>query len=166
MRALFPLKLVALVALIPAAAPLIAAEKYTGPRPPQADLLYLVHAENLIPLEAAEAKQESGKKDDTIYFVNGPASSARTPVPEPIFLLRSEKVVPDKLELYRMDTKNGRREITMSKNKRRGGPRPLHLNVTRLEGNLYRVEAGETLENGQYSISPTDSNQVFCFEEY
>jgi len=30
----------------------------------------------------------------------------------------------------------------------------------------YRIEASETLENGQYSISPNDSNHVFCFEVY
>src|SRR5579885_3518421 len=91
------------------AAPVSAAEKYTGPRPPQPDLLYLVHADNLIPLETAEAKQESGKKDETTYSVNGTSSPARTPVPEPIFIIRSEKILPDRLELYRMEVKNGRR---------------------------------------------------------
>ena len=141
------------------------AQKYAGPKPPKPDVVYLVHADNLVPLEMTEAKQES-KKDETVYTVAGASSSARTPLAEPIFLLQSEKLLADRLELYRMDVKSGRREVSVSKSKRRGGPRPLRLNVTKLDGNLYRVEASETLENGQYSLSPSGSNAVFCFEVY
>jgi hypothetical protein len=56
--------------------------------------------------------------------------------------------------------------VTMVPKRARGGPRPLRLSVTRLEQGLYRIEAGETLENGEYSISPSDSNRVFCFQVY
>jgi hypothetical protein len=141
------------------------AQKYTGPKPPKPDVVYLVHADNLVPLEMTEAKQES-KKDETVYTVAGASSPARTPLAEPIFLIQSDKVRPDRLELYRMDVKSGRREVSVSKSKRRGGPRPFRLSVTKLDGNLYRVEASEALENGQYSLSPSDSNAVFCFEVY
>jgi hypothetical protein len=85
-----------------------------------------MHADNLIPTEATEAKQE---KNDT-YSVSGTTSPARTPLAEPIFLLQSDKMTPESLELYRLDVKNGRREITLS-SRRRGGPRALHLAVTR-----------------------------------
>ena len=44
--------------------------------------------------------------------------------------------------------------------------RPLHLSVNKVDGRLYRVEASEPLENGEYSLSPNDSNKVFCFEVY
>ncbi len=54
----------------------------------------------------------------------------------------------------------------MSKGRRKGGARPLHLSVTKLEGKLYKVEASEPLDDGQYSISPNDSNRVFCFEVF
>lgn len=140
-----------------------AAEKYTGPRPAQPDLPYLVHADNLVATEVGDAKQES-KKDDTIYTVSGANSPARTPVAEPIFLIQADKVLPDRLELYRFDVKNGQRQLQM--NKKRRGAKALHLQVTKLDGNLYRVEASEPLENGQYSLSPNDSNKVFCFEVY
>jgi hypothetical protein len=40
----------------------------------------------------------------------------------------------------------------------------IRLNVTRLEENLYKIEVDEILENGEYSLSPADSNQVFCFQ--
>src|SRR5215470_4744397 len=90
------------------------AQKYTGPRPPKPDVVYLVHADNLVPLEAAEAKQES-KKDEVTFTVAGASSPARTPLAEPIFLMQSDKIQADRLELYRMEVKNGRREVSMSK---------------------------------------------------
>jgi hypothetical protein len=142
----------------------IHAEDYTGPRPPKADVLYLVHASNLIPTETAEAQQES-KKDDSTFSVPGAASSVRTPVAEPIFLIRTEKIKADSLELYRFDVKNGRRQLTLSR-KRKEGTGPFHLAVTKLDKDLYKVEADEALENGEYSLSPNGSNAVFCFQVY
>jgi hypothetical protein len=124
-----------------------------------------MHADNLVPTEIAEAKQDSNKNQMT-FSIPGTGSPARTPLAEPIFIIESDKISPERLELYRMDVKNGRREVTMSQKRTRGGPRPLRLSVTRLDKGLYRVEAAETLENGQYSISPNDSNHVFCFEVY
>src|SRR6266849_3513476 len=141
------------------------AQKYTGPRPPKPDVLYLVHADNLVPTEVAEAKQES-RKNDISFTIAGAGSPARTPLAEPIFIMEADKISPERLELYRVDVKNGHREVTMSQKRTRGGPRPLRLSVTRLDKGLYRIEASETLENGQYSISPNDSNHVFCFEVY
>ena len=48
---------------------------YTGPRPPKPDMLYLVHADNLIPTEAGEAKEE-GKGNSTKYVMPGATSPA------------------------------------------------------------------------------------------
>jgi len=140
------------------------ADDYTGPRPPKPDVLYLVHASNLIPTEVTEAQQE-GKKDDTTFSVAGAASSVKTPLAEPIFLIRSEKIKPDSLELYRFEVKNGRRQLTLSK-KRKDSSGPFHLSITKLDKDLYRVEADEALENGEYSLSPNGSNAVFCFQIY
>src|ERR1051326_3498980 len=131
---------------------------FTGPKPPKPDMLYLVHADNLLPTEASEAKQEK----DT-YSVMGATSTAKTPLAEPIFLLQSDKLTPESLELYRMEVKGGKREVTISK---RRGARPLHLSVTRLARGLYRVEAADPLENGEYAISPSGSNRVFCFQVF
>jgi hypothetical protein len=58
------------------------AEKYDGPRPPKPDVLYLVHADNLVPTETADAKEES-KKDEPCRRCPAPSSPARTPVPSP-----------------------------------------------------------------------------------
>jgi hypothetical protein len=155
MRYLFSILLLATLAA--------SADDYTGPRPPKADVLYLVHASNLIPTEVTEAQQE-GKNNDT-FSVSGPESSARTPLSEPIFLLRSEKIKPDTLELYRFDVKGGRRQLTMSR-KRSEKSGPFHLSVTKLDKDLYRVEADEALEDGEYSLSPSGSNTAFCFQIY
>ena len=92
-------------------------QKYTGPRPPKADVPYLKHAENLIPTEASEAKEEKGKKDDITYAVAGAASPVKTPLASPIFLLLSEKLSPESLQLFRLESRNGRRELIVSPKK-------------------------------------------------
>ena len=143
----------------------LCAQKYTGPRPPKPDVLYLVHADNLIPTEVTEAKQES-KKNDVTYTISGASSPARTPLAEPIFLIEGDKIQPQSLELYKMEVKGGHREVTTALRRTRNGPKALRLAVTRLDKNLYRVEVDEQIDNGQYSISPNGSNTVFCFEVY
>jgi hypothetical protein len=140
------------------------AQKYDGPRPPKKDMVYLLHADNLIPLETGDAKEE-GKKNDAVYTFPGTSSPSRTPLAEPIFILDSDKMAPDSLELYRMDVRSGHREVKVSGGSRRG-TKALRLSVTKLDRGLYRIEASETLDPGEYSLSPTGANHVFCFEVY
>jgi hypothetical protein len=147
-----------------ACAPAALAQKYTGPKPPKPDVLYLVHADTLIPTEVAEAKQET-KKNDITYTISGANSSARSPLAEPIFIIDSDKIQPSTLELYKMEVKSGHREVTTALRRTRGN-KPLRLSVTRLDRGLYRVEVDQEIENGQYAISPNGSNTVFCFEVY
>jgi hypothetical protein len=151
--------------LMTIAALAFAQEKYTGPRPPKPDLLYLVHADNLIPTETADAKSES-KHNEVVYTIDGASSPARTPLAEPIFLIQADKIQPQQLELYRLEVKGGRREVNIATRHTRGGNRPLRLTVTPLGDRLYRVEADEELDNGEYAISPNGSDTVFCFEVY
>ena len=142
------------------------AAEYNGPRPAKSDVLYLVHADNLIELERVDSKSDS-KKDDIVYTVPGTAATAKTPVAEPIFILKSNKLTPESIELYKFEIKSGHRELTMSGQKRRrGGPHAYRLQVTQLERGLYKIEASETLENGEYGLSPSGSDEVFCFSEY
>jgi hypothetical protein len=65
-----------------------------------------------------------------------------------------------------MEVKSGNREVNLSQKRRRSGPRAIHLMVTRLGEGLYKIEADEPLENGEYSLSPSDSNRAFCFQIY
>jgi len=135
------------------------AQKYDGPHPPKPDVPFLKHADNLVATEVALAKEDK-RKDDTVYTVEGANSSAKTPLAEPIFLFQSEKLHPDKLQLFKLDSKNGHREIVFSKKR---GPAPIRVEVTRLSDNVYKLEVEEQLAPGEYSLSPEGSNQVFCF---
>lgn len=138
------------------------AQKYDGPRPPKPDLPYLKHASTLVPTEAGQAKEQK-QKSDTLYIVEGANSPARTPLATPIFLFQSEKLVPENLGLYKLDVKNGHREILFGAKK---SPKPIIITVTHVDGNLYRIEVDDTLEPGEYSLSPEGSNQVFCFSVF
>jgi hypothetical protein len=140
------------------------AEKYTGPRPAKADLPYLMHADNLIPTESLEAKQED-RKGEVAYAIPGANSTVRTPLSSPAFLILTGQIQADKLQLFKLQSKNGQREVLISRGKK-AVAHPIRVNVTRLDDNLYKVEVDEILENGEYSLSPADSNLVFCFQVY
>ena len=97
---------------------LLAAEKYTGPTPPKPDIPYLVHASNLIETEVAQARQEN-HKDDSKFAITGAASSARTPLAEPVFLIDAQQISAQSFELYRLDVKGGNREVSVNSSRRR-----------------------------------------------
>jgi hypothetical protein len=141
------------------------AEKYRGPQPRKKDVLYLVHADNLIETEIATAQQSSGKDGD-VFSVPGASSPVRTPLAEPIFLLAADKISPESLGLFRFDVRNGQREIALTGKKHKAASKQYHLSLRPYEGGLYRVEAAEALEAGEYSISPEGSNTAFCFSVF
>ena len=145
------------------ALPLLA-QKYSGPRPAKTDLPYLVHADNLVETESAEAQPEE-RKGETTFVIPGANSTARTPLSSPAFLIRTEELQADKLQLFKLESKGGQRQILFLRKKKQVA-RPARLNVTRVEENLYRIEVDEILENGEYSLTPQDSNKVFCFQVY
>ena len=112
-----------------------------------------------------KSKEES-RKNSQVASVPGKTSPVRTPLSEPIFLFDSAKVTPEKLKMFRMDvTKDGNREVVFPENPKKN-QRPIHLQVKKLSGNLYRVEVDETLENGEYCLSPEGDSTVFCLQIY
>jgi len=143
----------------------LAADKYTGPRPPKADVPYLLHADNLIETESGSASQET-RKDSTVASLNGATSPVKTPLSEPIFIIRTDRLQADRFELYRLESKNGKREVVIGQKKGKGMGRPLYLAVTRLDDRLFRIEVDEPLENGEYSLTPQGSDQTFSFAVY
>jgi hypothetical protein len=153
--------------LMLAALPAAAQKKYTGPRPPKADAPFLVHANQLLPVESGQARESQGK-NETSYTVEGAASPTKTPIPEPIFLFQSDKINPERLSLYRMETKNGQRTLSIPSDprKKKDNARPIFILVTPLEDRLFKVEVNEPLDNGEYCLSPEGSNTVFCFNEF
>ena len=140
------------------------AQKYSGPRPPKPDLPYLVHADNLLPAESTEVKEEN-RKNEVTYVITGANSTARTPLSSPVLLILADQIQPEKLQLYKLESKSGQREVIFTRKKKQVA-RAIRLDVTRVDDNLYRIEVDETLENGEYSLTPEGSNQVFCFQVY
>jgi hypothetical protein len=151
--------------LVSIASAVLWAQDYKGPEPPKADIPYLLHASRLIETEVQRANQED-RRNETLFWVSGESSPARTPLAEPIFIMKAERLKPESIEMYRFEVKNRRRELTLKNNPKAGDARPLHLTVTRLRDNLYRIEASEVLPNGEYSLSPSGTNDVFCFQVY
>src|ERR1039458_7616861 len=86
------------------------AQKYTGPRPAKPDLPYLMHADNLIPAESAEAKQED-RKGEVTYLIPGANSTVRTPLASPAFLILTDQLQADRLQLFKLQSKGGQREV-------------------------------------------------------
>jgi hypothetical protein len=142
----------------------LAAQKYTGPRPAKPDLPYLMHADNLIPTESLEAKPDE-RKGEVNYVIPGANSTVRTPLASPAFLVLTDQLQADHLQLFKLQSKGDHREILVSR-KNKAVARRIRLNVTKVDDNLYKIEVDEILENGEYSLSPSDSNQVFCFQVY
>lgn len=141
------------------------ADKYTGPKPPKSDLPYILHARTLVETDAGSAREEK-TKDGVLYVLDGVAAKSRTPLAEPIFILSAKKLVPDKISCWKMTIKGGRRELTIPAKPKKDSPRPARILVTRLEGDLYKLELSENLENGEYVLSPDGTNEVFAFTVY
>jgi hypothetical protein len=140
-------------------------EKYNGPIPPKPDLPYLLQAKKLIDIEIGKAREEH-RKDETVYVISGPASSARTPLPEPIFIIDARQLEPQQIQLYRLEVKDGNREASLPGKAGKGSAQPLHLRITPIGERLYKIEASEMLEEGEYALTPVGDNRVFCFEVY
>jgi hypothetical protein len=154
----------AMLLCLGAALLLPAQDKYAGPRPPKPDVAYLLHADNLVSTEALEAREEKRKGDDVAYIVPGASSPAKTPLSSPIFLFQAAKIQPERLGLFKLDVKNGQRETVMSRKK---PGKPLRISVNRVtRDNLYRIEVEQSLENGEYALTPDGSNTVYCFSVY
>lgn len=135
------------------------APKYTGPVPPQSDVLYLRHAANLLATEAAEVKAVTDK-DDTRYTIAGETSPAKTPLPLPVFMVKAQALDPMKLQLVRLRKAEGHREITASEIRKSD---PIHVSVTRFDGDLYRLDVSDSLEDGEYMLLTPGAGRGFCF---
>jgi hypothetical protein len=137
--------------------------KYDGPVPPKPDLPYLKHGDTLVPTEAVVAKEEK-KKEDSLYTINGASSPAKTPLASPILLIKSDKVIPRDLQLFKLEVKGGNRELAFPAKK---PPQAIRIVVTKLSAdNIWKIEVDESLEPGEYSLSPQTSDQTFCFQVF
>jgi len=131
------------------------------PDPPKKDIPYIIHAEQLLEVETGEVKEET-RKDEQLYVIPGAAATVKTPLAGPEFLFLSESIPPDKLQLYKLESRSGRREVVVMR-KKKPVARPIRLTIFRIHEALFKIRVNESLEPGQYSLSPDGSNAVFCF---
>ncbi len=142
----------------------IRADAPTVPEPPKTDLPYLLMAQDLVPTDAIDAQQDvrnAGKKnEETTYWVAGEHATARTPLASPIFVLKEDSLAVERLSIYPFELRNGRREITFSHKKLL---KPFTLTLKKVKDALYRMEVNESMPAGEYALTPSGSNSVFCF---
>ncbi len=155
---------IALLAAALITIPAAAQQRYTGGPPPKKDVPFIVQADNLIETESAKATEQK-KKDDTIYTISGDKSTSRTPLASPMLVIDADTLDATKLQLFRLEVKNGHREITFKK-KAKGSAIPLNIEVSKVRGNLFQVRVLDSLDPGEYSLSPDGSNAAFCFEVF
>jgi hypothetical protein len=130
--------------------------------PPKADIPYLLQAGNLVETVLTVVTQE--RKNNTVtYVVPGTTSATRTPLAGPEFVLLSEKLDPNLLRLYAFEVRNGHREISFNEKKRKQNPDPRTLSVFPMSKGLFKVRVDESLERGEYCLTPDGSDDVFCF---
>lgn len=140
--------------------------KYDGPRPEKPDLPYLRHANKLVPLEQGTAN-ESRQKDATVYLIPGASASAKTPLTEPIFIVKKDRLDLDQMQLYKLSSKGGQRELVLPGRPKKNDPsKPVRISLDPLSGGLFKIEVQEPLENGEYCLSPSGTNTVFCFSVF
>ena len=138
-------------------------KQYSGPWPAKKGVPYLAHGDKLIETEAVQASQ-SNSKEGMVFSVPGATSPARTPLAEPIFLFATERFRAEQLGLYRFEVKNGARQVALSSKRRKADAgKQYHLTIRKLDDGLYRLEASETLDPGEYALSPEGDNTAFCF---
>ena len=158
MRRILPSVSVAMAAALATAN----AQKYTGPPPAKPDLPYIQHATNLIATEAVEAKEQKGK-DDTVYTIDGENSSSKTPLALPIFFIKADKLNPASLQMYRLESKDGHRQLTASAKK---NAEPIHAEVTRVAADIYKLDVYNGLDAAEYALTAEGWKQMFCFQVY
>lgn len=141
-----------------------AAKKWTGPRPEKPDIPFLLHVDRLVETESGMAS-ENKSKDGSLYTVPGAASAVKTPMAEPIFLFQAGKINPERMTLFKMETKGGQRSLLLPEpgKRKKDAARPVFMLVTALDKGLFKLEVNEYLADGEYCLSPDGSNQVFCF---
>lgn len=152
-----------LSALVPAI--VHAQQKEAGPKPPKKDLPYLLEAQKLIPTDTQLASRSSSKDDQTIT-VSGATSSARTPLPEPIFLFSPGQISATQFELIHFQVANGRRQWIKGKRERSADEEPeeiLRLTLRPISDGVIRIEAAEMLNPGEYALIAQGQNTAFCF---
>jgi hypothetical protein len=125
-------------------------------------------APGLIPLE-----REIGMmvRSNTMYGMGGASVYRIQGAQSPVRVRRTDKIVfvvrlnyegdAQRLQLYPLESRMNYRQTQPG----RGGGRPmaLPLTITKVGDSTYELSPARQLYAGEYSISPIDSNESYCF---
>jgi hypothetical protein len=128
---------------------------------------FMRSASGLMPLE-----REIGMlvRSNTMYGM-GPSVYRIQGAQSPVRVRRSDKIVfvlrlnssgdPRRYELYPLDSRMNYRQTQPT----RGGGRPLALPATiaKIGDSIYEISPARPLYPGEYSVSPIDSSESYCF---
>ncbi len=132
-----------------------------GPKPDKKDIPYLLLANNLVQTEVVRPAADQ-TSEGTRYSIPGETSLARTPLALPVLLIDSAQIRPERLRLIRLTASSGRRQALIRKTPSPDDP-PLLLTAARISDTIYRLEAVNEIENGEYALNAAGSEQFFCF---
>jgi len=135
-------------------------------KPPQTDLPFLVHADNLLPTEKAEAQEDTSKKNQKRYWVAGASSSAKTPLAGPEFLFQGETIDPRSLSLFAFGVRNGQREVIFLEKKKKKSAKPIFTSIHPVGEGVVKIRVDASLKTGEYCWTPQGLNEVFCFSVF
>ena len=155
----------ALLKSLLASVPITASAQHNDarPKPPKSDLPYLLEASKLIPTDTQPATRS---KDQQSVTVSGVTSSAKTPVPEPVFLYSQGQISPTQFELFHFQVANGQREWSKGKTERPENDMAedtIRLTLRPVGEGVIRIEAAEMLDPGEYALIARGQNTAFCF---
>ena len=134
------------------------------PRPLKSDVPFLLHANSLIETESNVASEHNTKKTLS-YRVANPSSGVNTPMARPEFVILVNHLSPYHLKLYGFESKPEHREILLRK-KKKNVAQPYFLSIDQLDTTVFHIRVDDVLENGEYCLTPDNSNKVFCFAVY
>jgi len=132
-----------------------------GPKPDKKDIPYLLLANNLVQTEVVRPTAQQ-TPEGTSYSIPGETSLAKTPLALPVFLIDAAQIQPQKLRLIRLTASSGHRQALIRKTPSSDDP-PLLLTASRIADAIYRLEAVNEIENGEYALNAAGSDQFFCF---
>lgn len=141
-------------------------QKGAATKPPKPDLPYLLEAQKMIPTDASAIARSTSKGDESLT-VPGVTSSARTPLPEPIFVFSPGQIKATDFELIHFDVTNGKRQWAKGKQEHPNNDEEpeeiLRLTLRPIAEGVVRIEAAEMLNPGEYALIPRGKDTAFCF---
>ena len=98
----------------------------------------------------------------TVYRVQGPRSPVRVRQGDRIvFVVRlNPGGDPRQFQLYRLESRMGYRQTQPTMG---GTPLGLPVTINRIDDSVYEITPARALYPGEYAVSPTNSNESYCF---